>query len=123
MNVCTIFSGATISRYSPLKGCSSPSAPRSTKCQPPPTRKSTSHTGSEEPRLPHHCFRSSGVVTAFHTRSRGALNSRVSRISVSDGVVTFRAFVLAAIVLPLLLFEPLEELVEPLVAFVPRTAE
>src|SRR5205807_10117791 len=68
-----------------------PSGPRNTKRKPPPTRRSTSQTTSDQPRGPNQRLSNSGFVNASQTRRRGASNTRVSTISRSVGVVTFKA--------------------------------
>ena len=88
--VQTIFSGGTISRNSPRKAYSFPSASALTKRYLPPGRRSISQTGIVWPLGPHHSFMCSGLVIASNTSSRGASNVRVMTISVSEGVVTFR---------------------------------
>src|SRR5437867_10519128 len=115
-------SGGVISRYTPVKGCSTPSAPRLTKRQVPPGRKSMSHDVSSVPRGPHHCRMYSGFDMASNTSFRGASNSRTSLIVVSVGSVTLRVLVFAAIAL-LLVFELAQQVIEPFVALVPRTPE
>src|SRR5262249_17470583 len=65
-----------------------PSGPRNTKRKPPPTRRSTSQTTSDQPRGPNQRLSSSGLVNASHTSRRGASKTRVSTISRSVGVVT-----------------------------------
>src|SRR5713226_10054041 len=67
-----------------------PSGPRSTNRKPPPTFRSTSQTASDQPRGPNQRLRSSGLVNASQTRRRGASKTRVSTISRSVGVVTFK---------------------------------
>ncbi len=59
----------------------------STKRQCPPRSNSQRSTSSSFPR-PHHWARSSGLVNAAHTRSRGALKMRSTWISRSVGVET-----------------------------------
>src|SRR5690606_25764716 len=85
--VCVIRSGASISRYSPWKATSSPSFVAMTYRQEPPTRRSTVAEVTVPCRPAHHRSMSAGSVSTRHTRCRGALNSRVTRISVSLGSV------------------------------------
>src|SRR5688572_26137045 len=77
----------------------SPSGPRPTKRQAPPTRKSISHTATEclSSRMPHQRRTCSGFVRASKTRWRGASNTRVITMSVSDGVVTLKVRLFAAL--------------------------
>src|ERR1700754_1121199 len=70
---------------------SPPPGVRMVKRYAPPTRKSISHTGKVMPSQPYHFLTCSALVMASKTRRRGASNTRVSTISRSDGVVTFRA--------------------------------
>src|SRR5262245_27271576 len=86
----------------------------------PPTRRSMSATTSEPRPACHQRFTSSGVVHALQTRWRGASNSRVIRISVSDGSVTtaepLPTGVTIALVLP---FEFIQQVVQRVEALVP----
>src|SRR6266849_2240139 len=66
-----------------------------------------------------------GSVIALKTRSRGASNSLVIRISRSDGSVTFVVAVLLAMAISLLLvlsFHVAKNVVELIESFVPRSA-
>src|SRR6266700_1568621 len=107
------------SRSSPRSPCSVPSGPRCTIRQAPPGRKSTSQNETSYLRGPHHFDRCSHEVCASNTRSRGASNTRVEAISVSEGVVTVSLLPLAAMFL-LLSLELLQVLVEPVVALLPE---
>src|SRR5437868_3922788 len=67
----------------------------------------------------------SGSVIALNTRSRGASNSLVIRISRSDGSVTFVLAVLLAVAISFLLvfsFEVAKDIVELIEALVPRAS-
>src|SRR6185312_8536411 len=69
-----------------------------------PTRRSISQVRNFEARGPHQFETCSGFVIASKTTSRGASKSRVMRISVSDGRVTVRRFLVASGMFHLLLF-------------------
>src|SRR4051812_26574756 len=79
----------------------------------PPTRRSISHEVIVPRRPAHHCETSEGSVHARHTSSRGASNSRVTRISVSVGRV-ITAVPLLAIASLLHAFKHIVERVEAL---------
>src|SRR2546422_8799042 len=89
-SVLTIRSGALISRYTPpipisvpLRSC------RHTKRYLPPTRRSISHPGIDQPGGPSsHRLTSSGLVWASNTNWHGASNTRVITISRSPGAVS-----------------------------------
>src|SRR5207302_5816036 len=124
-NVWTTRSGATISRYSPRKADSRPSGSRTTYRQLPPGRTSILSTVVVYSRGPHHRGMRSGSIIALNTRSRGASNSLVIRISRSDGSVTFVLAVLLAVAISFLLvfsFEVAKDIVELIEALVPRAA-
>src|SRR5688572_11874181 len=108
-------SGRTISRYSPWKPTSPHSAPFSTKRYLPPTRRSISQTGIVAPSIQHHQRRTcSGLVMASNTSARGASKTRVSRISLSEGRVTFSLPLLLASMAFLLRLQLFEQVVEAL---------
>src|ERR687894_412370 len=106
-----------ISRYSPRKAASNPSSVTITHLQAPPTRRPISATVVSPRSPPHQRSTSSGSVHAFHTRCRGASNSRVMRICSSVGSVTV-AFPLpvtpTSFLLPLEVLEHRVHPVEPL---------
>src|SRR5207247_10858791 len=122
--VWTTRSGATISRYSPRKADSRPSGSRTTYRQLPPGRASILSTVVVYPRGPHHRGMRSGSVIALNTRSRGASNSLVIRISRSDGSVTFVLDSLAAAIFSLLVlsFQVAKYVVELIESLVPGAA-
>src|SRR4029077_13412385 len=103
---------------------SDPSSARQTKCHAPPGRRSTSHTGIAQPGGPSiHFVMCSGLVQQSKTSARGASTTRVTSISVSDGVANPVApSLLAVVIVELLLLEVAEVVVEPLVARVPEAA-
>src|SRR2546426_7520829 len=106
-----------MSRYSPWKPNSEPSAVTLTYRQIPPTRRSISALFTSPRFACHQRLTSSGVVHASYTRCLGASNSRVMRICLSVGSVTVAVPLLViAISSFLLLFEVLQhdvQLVEP----------
>src|ERR1700676_1121804 len=92
----TTRSGGWTSRYEPRISISLPLAWRQTKCQAPPGRRSISQTGMVQPSGPSiQCGRYFGLVQASKTSLRGALKTRVTTISRSVGVVTFKFSVFA----------------------------
>ena len=73
-------SGRTISRKTPVIGCSAPSGARMTIRSVPPGRTSISQTGLVKPCGPHHCAMQVGSAQASNTNSRGASNTRVRSV-------------------------------------------
>src|SRR5438132_10315097 len=122
--VWTIRSGATTSRYSPRNPLVVRSGAPMTNRQRPPGRTSILSTVVVWFRGPHHRGMRLGSVIALNTRSRGASNSRVMRISLSEGNVTFVvALLVTDIFLPLVfLLQVAKNVVELCESFVPRAA-
>src|SRR5438270_861679 len=122
--VWTIRSGALISRYSPRNAVSSAADVPLMNRQAPPGRTSILSTRVVCPRGPHQRGMRSGSVIALNTSSRGPSNSRVMRISVSEGSVTFVADLLAVAMSLLLAFflQVAHYVVELLESLLPRAA-
>ena len=77
--------GGVTSRYVPVNAWPGPCAVEFTKQKAPPGRKSISQVASGRPDGSHQCFTCSGLVHASKTRCRGALKTRMSLISRSEG--------------------------------------
>src|SRR4029077_17377332 len=94
------------------------------KCQAPPARRSTSHTGIVQPGGPSIQFgMCSGFVQASNTSARDASNTRVISISVSEGVANVVSPTLSVVVIvDLLPLQSFEVLVQPVVARIPEVA-
>src|SRR3954451_8502348 len=117
LSVVTSRSGGTISRYVPVMVISSPPVWRQLNRNAPPGRRSISQPVIVQSAGPIQRGRCSGRVQASKTSRRGAANTLVTAISVSDGV-------LKVVASPIVTLLELGEVgVQPRVAGVPEPAE
>src|SRR5271169_3665936 len=86
----------------------------------PPGRASTSQTGIVKRCGPHHFAKCFGSVHALNTSSRGASNTRVISISRSAKFAAALFPALLTAMFPLLLFQSLKIVVQPIEALIPE---
>src|SRR6202035_4498739 len=128
--VCTMASGDGSPWKTPWKPYLLPSASVWTYRQVPPSRASQRSMAKARSCGPSHCATSSGSMWARNTRSRGALNSRVMVICGMPGSAVFCVLLIVVslryghLLLARALFlaglQGGEQVVEPLVAFIPE---